>query len=364
LTHTSGLARDTTIGNNEEARFPSFEDHVKSISDTWLKHTVGERLDYSNIGFDLAAYIVQIRSGKPFAEYMKEKLFDPLDMPNSSADMVFIEPHPKRSIGHRSHFEEVPLESPYLGAGGVYTSAKEFARFIQFHLNWGKVDGQTVLDEGHMRTLYTASTTDPSIALGINIGVIANGTFGKYSPLEATKGYVLSHSGGGYGFSSVMGWLPEYGIGFLVLANSQDDDDQLGFLLRNVALRLIKKETIEKRFSFNVPACKQVKVGSHQQRPAPDTFTPYDPTWRRYTGTYKYMTSGWKLHAYARIELALGGPDPSLKVKVYENNGYLEIDGERLDEHLPGLFFTYNGECFDFRGPIPTWQNLRMKKIK
>jgi hypothetical protein len=58
-------------------------------------------------------------------------------------------------------------------------------------------------------------------------------------------------------------------------------------------------------------------------------------------------------------------------LKVYEKDGYLYVDsivfhdddGGRLDEHLPGLFFTPTGKCLDLRGPKLTWQNWRIKKV-
>jgi hypothetical protein len=60
-------------------------------------------------------------------------------------------------------------------------------------------------------------------------------------------------------------------------------------------------------------------------------------------------------------------------LKVFEKDGYLYVKAMemsnaatksfRLDEHLPGLFFTPTGRCLDLRGPNPTWRNLRMKKV-
>ena len=100
------------------------------------------------------------------------------------------------------------------------------------------------------------------------------------------------------------------------------------------------------------------------RRPWPDSnaFTPYQPAWKEHVGTYRYILSGWKLHNYADIGLTLGYYHPDAKVRVYEKGGFLEIDGKRLDEHLPGLFCTHDGECLDFRGSVPTWKNLRMKR--
>lgn len=86
LSHTAGLTHEAPVGNNYERKAPSFEAHIRSISDTWLKFPVGAQSSYSNLGVDLAAYIVQPKSGHSFAEYMKTRLFDQLDMSNSSVN--------------------------------------------------------------------------------------------------------------------------------------------------------------------------------------------------------------------------------------------------------------------------------------
>ena len=49
-------------------------------------------------------------------------------------------------------------------------------------------------------------------------------------------------------------------------------------------------------------------------------------------------------------------------VNVYKKEGYLEIDGKRLDEHLPGIYFTEGGDCLDFSGSTPLWNGMRIKK--
>lgn len=56
LCHRAGFTHEAPIGNNYDPDFPSFEAHVQSISDTWLRFPVGERYRYSNLGVDLAGY--------------------------------------------------------------------------------------------------------------------------------------------------------------------------------------------------------------------------------------------------------------------------------------------------------------------
>lgn len=359
LSHRAGFVHETPVGNNFDNESPSYEAHIKSISDTWLKFPVGDKYSYSNLGIDLASYIVQVRSGRPFVEYVKEKIFEPLNMPNSSMDMDFIKQQQNRAIGHTPHFNRVPLEIPMIGAGGVYTSAEELAKFIRFHLNFGKVNGRSILDEKFVKSMSRASY---GLCIGVNL--FANGTMNNPSstdPNVVNNGaYLLGHGGGGFGFLTNMGWFPEYGFGILVLTNSTNHDNQHTKLALGLADELISNKLIEKidtfeRFPQNNPA-----AGNNEyKKPDSNTFTPYKSEWKKYTGTYKYLTN-FNLYTYARVALALGYPD--LQLKVYEKNGFLEIDGERLDEHLPGLFFTDDGEYLDLRGPTLIWNGTKIKK--
>ncbi len=45
-------------------------------------------------------------------------------------------------------------------------------------------------------------------------------------------------------------------------------------------------------------------------------------------------------------------------------DGYLTYNGTRCREHLPGLFFTYEGEALDFRGTVATFRNILLIRTK
>jgi CubicO group peptidase (beta-lactamase class C family) len=359
LSHTAGFAHEAPVGNNLETRSPSFEAHIRSISDTWLKFPVGARYSYSNLGIDLAAYIIQVRSGRSFAAYTKEKLFDPLGMSNSSVDMEFIRQHPNRAIGHTPHIERETLEMPMIGAGGVYTSARDLAKFVRFHLNWGKVNDRSVLDR---KLIESMSTSLPGLGIGVSPRhSVSEERYPSVDP-NAFSFCLLNHGGGGFGFSTYMGWVPEYGIGVLCLSNSVTNRDGVGSLtLLGVTDELMVKKLIERK---HVNAewktiIAESKYHSEYQKPDSDAFTPYKPQWKKYTGTYRYVND-LGLYTYARVALALGYPE--LREKVYDKNGYLEIDGKRLDEYQPGVFFAADGDCLDFSGPLPLWKGMRIKK--
>ena len=349
LSHTSGMADEAPVGNSRELTYGSLEEHVMSISDTWLRHKVGERYTYTSLGYNLVAYIIQVQSGLPFAKYVKDKVFTPLHMPNCSADPEFIKNHPNRAVGHMPFVKQVPLvmDVPNAGDGGVYANARELARFVQFFLNEGKVDGQTVLDESLITGMYN------------NNGLAVS---------DYNKNYLLGHSGSTLGFLSYMYWFPEYEIGYVYMMNALNRIPSVS-ILSGIYSDLIEENLVEKKTSLEIPWVEYPTW----QSPDPNSFTRFKPEWKKYIGTYKFFHRGWKLGIPIRIALALSITFDATHLKVFKKDGYLyvnslesrqsDLDGGRLDEHLPGLFFTPTGKCLDLRGPNLTWRNYRMKKV-
>ena len=166
-----------------------------------------------------------------------------------------------------------------------------------------------------------------------------------------------------------MEWIPEYGIGFVFLANS-DVPLPFGGDNSDILLELVNKQLVQKTKSFEIPSVETI---NDNQPLDPNNFTPFKAEWKKYIGTYKYVMSGYKFDIPAGIALALGITTEYTHVKIYKKEGYLYIDsmiiqndndGGRLDEYLPGLFFTPSGKCLDLRGPKLTWENYTIKKGK
>ena len=157
LGHKAGLTHQAPIGNNNYPDFPSFEAHIQSISDTWLRYPVGQRYCYSNLGIDLAGYILQVVSGRPFAQYMKEKVLKPIGMKNSSFDWEPIRNNENRATGHAKGFSKVPLEFGMIPAGALYSSVEDMAKFIQFHLNYGVVGNKKILEKKYLKEICFCS---------------------------------------------------------------------------------------------------------------------------------------------------------------------------------------------------------------
>jgi CubicO group peptidase (beta-lactamase class C family) len=90
----------------------------------------GERWNYSTGETQLVSALVQAASGKPVADYLSEKLWAPMGM-ESDASWWLASPG--------------GLE---IGGSGLSATLRDYARFGQFLLDDGVIDGERVLPEG------------------------------------------------------------------------------------------------------------------------------------------------------------------------------------------------------------------------
>jgi CubicO group peptidase (beta-lactamase class C family) len=98
LSHTAGFTHEAPLGNNYEPEPGDFDAHVRSISDTWLRFPVGTGYAYSNLGIDLAGYILEQVSQKPFPVVMRDSLLAPLGMDHSTFDRAQVHAAADRAI--------------------------------------------------------------------------------------------------------------------------------------------------------------------------------------------------------------------------------------------------------------------------
>lgn len=207
LSHWSGLCHEAPVGNNFDDRPCTFEEHIRSISDTWLMAPVGSRFSYSNLGIDLAGHILQLRSGTSFETFMRKEVFAPLGMTGSTFDQNVARTNAGFAKGHRAESELSVYSIPMIPAGGMYSSVKDLAQFVIFCLRGAPLVSNSLFTE----------MAQPQFAVTGQIGGYGLGLY-KVASFGATK---LLHSGGGYGYSADQRWIPEYGIGAVAVMNQQ-----------------------------------------------------------------------------------------------------------------------------------------------
>ena len=215
LSHHSGLGTWSPLGNPSDPQYHTrtFEQVVKSTRNSWLKFPPGERFEYSNQGIDLAGHVLEVMSGRPFTELMREELLAPLGMTVSTFYQEKATQMQACAVGYMGR-RPVPVVNgivmPLISAGGLFASANDLAKFIVFHLQGYSASGKTLVPLKLLQEMYAPQCTAENQASGYGLGIY------KAMQHDTVR---LSHGGLGYGISAHYRFLPEHRIGIVLLTN-------------------------------------------------------------------------------------------------------------------------------------------------
>ena len=210
LTHTSGL-ESGTLGNRIGARMSprntsfTLEKYVPTLGQVPLDFQPGSRWSYSLLaGMETLGRIVEVASGLTFDQFLRQRLFDPLEMTDTTFVPTDVQLGRAVTLYDGRDGRLVRIETPgwlstkklFSGGGGLWSTAEDYMRFGQMLANGGVLNGKRILGPrtvdlmaaNHVGELY--SGTGGSVkGLGFGLGVdvvldnaasgrrVSNGTF-------------------------------------------------------------------------------------------------------------------------------------------------------------------------------------------
>lgn len=226
LHHTAGFTHEAPVGSNYRVGREGFAAHVASIGRTWLRFPVNHHHEYSNLSVDLAGAILQRATGMRFADAVRSLLFNPLGMRHATFAQPEIQRTDNRARGSwrraAAAGRRLPVRIPMIPSGGLYTSVDDALRIVRLHLGGG---GPIISPVTHAEMeLLPQVTSTQTEGYGLCVYV------------DRWDGIPVRHHGGsGFGFHAQLFWLPEQGVGGVILTNSLDHD------LQNELSRLIAR---------------------------------------------------------------------------------------------------------------------------
>lgn len=226
-----------------------------------LNFQPGEEFLYSNMGYTLAAEIVEGVSGMPFQDFVSERIFRPLGMERTHVHDDHEHVVPGRAYSYRATedgFENAVLSFANHGATSLFTTAEDLVVWLD-NFRTRRVGG------GVMREMTTPMRLNDGETFGGGLGVFV----GEYRGRPWVQ-----HGGSDAGFRSQVAWFPEDGVGIAVLTNLASGDP--GGRTRKIA-DVVLADVLE---AVTEPAA--------EEEPAPRAETvSIDPTLlERYAGTY------------------------------------------------------------------------------
>jgi CubicO group peptidase (beta-lactamase class C family) len=162
LTHTAGFEDNWsvmpyTVGDSPWPLAWFCEQYIVPggrLSDpnaNWLPFAPGTHFSYSNFGFALNGELVQALTGADFADTCQASIFQPLGMTESSFRLADLDPthiaHPYSWTGSK-WVDHGFYGYPDYPDGSLRTSARQFACFMNAHMNQGCFGGYPMLTPG------------------------------------------------------------------------------------------------------------------------------------------------------------------------------------------------------------------------
>jgi CubicO group peptidase (beta-lactamase class C family)/D-alanyl-D-alanine dipeptidase len=212
MSHRAGLLREPPIGNYFDPSSPTLEATVRSMNSTELVYEPGTHIKYSNAGIAVVGYALQELNHKPFAEYLKQAVLEPLGMRESS-----FEPEPELTQhlakAYMWSYDGLKFPAPTfeLGlapAGCMYSSVTDLAQFLMVLFKDGRGPKGQVIKPETLQEMWTPQFAQPGQKRGFGLGF-------QISELDGHR--VIGHGGAIYGFATEVAGLPDEKLGVVTV---------------------------------------------------------------------------------------------------------------------------------------------------
>ena len=209
LTHTSGIIDYEDVipeGTTAQLHDANVQQLLESHDTTYF--APGTKYQYSNSGYALLALIVERASGQSFADFLHNRIFQPLGMNSTVAYREGISSVSHRAFGHVLKDatwtrRDQSITSAVLGDGGIYSSIDDLAKWD------AALYDSRLLTDGTRRLAFTphTATDDPDVQYGFGWRI---------------TGETLWHSGETSGFRNVIVRYPSKRLTVVILTNRND----------------------------------------------------------------------------------------------------------------------------------------------
>ncbi|MFG0258505.1 MAG: amidohydrolase family protein [Phycisphaerales bacterium JB043] len=207
-----------------------------------------ERWQYQNEQFVALGVAAEAAGGADWELLVRRRIFDPLGMERSYFGVQELPHDDDIADAHQVSNSSASIVKrfdigPAGPAGSWEASIEDVAAWLQFHLRRGTVEGERLLDIDHLENTYL-----PRISIPPNDPSGISMAFPTAENLSYALGWfvyerdglrVIEHGGGTNGFSSIVGFVPEIGIGYIVLQNMQNGDSLLNLVIRERVLDML-----------------------------------------------------------------------------------------------------------------------------
>ena len=201
----------------------------------------GTRIQYSNVGTSVAAYIVEKVSGLTFEDYIDKYIFKPMGMEN----MTYLQSEQYKKSGAKLYDNGIKLNYfniLYRPSAALNGSPKDMARMVKFFINRGKINNNQIISDSSLRRMERSESM-PILSKSELYRRNGLSDYGSYY-----NGFIYyGHGGSVPGGNADFAYLPEYNMGYAVMINGGDEDavNEIADLIKNYQTKDLIQKPVE-----------------------------------------------------------------------------------------------------------------------
>ena len=228
----------------------------------------GRRFAYGNLGYNLLGMVLESTSSESWKEVVRQEVLAPMGMEQTSAYVSRI-PTQRIALPHGvagSGFERLPLrkaDANMHAAGGHFATPRDLARFVAAHLSGRAVDREAIilrrsaLEATHRKYADQDREFGPFHRFGWGYGW----DLGTYE-----RDTVVHRFGSFSGYRSHMSFMPEHGIGVIVLVNAAGPASPAADLMATYVYdRLLGKPGLEENYAVRLETFRKRLEDVHRR---------------------------------------------------------------------------------------------------
>jgi CubicO group peptidase (beta-lactamase class C family) len=246
LSHRTGVTRHDLIWFRSPFTRKELFEKLKYLEP---QEPMRETFLYNNLMYAAAGNIIELKSGKTWEQFVREKIFTPLDMKTTGftiSDMTQQADHGVPYREKRDSFElyKIPYYEDTEGvapAGAIISNIDELSHWLIALMNDGKYNGKQVLPASVLKaTLQPAIGLPNTLGEALGFWELLNPAYGMGRQTAAYRGHLLTYHGGDLpGFHSQVSFMPNDKIGVIVLVISDHSAPLYNIVSYNVYERLL-----------------------------------------------------------------------------------------------------------------------------
>src|SRR5437764_286022 len=246
LSHRTGVTRHDLIWFKSPFTRKELFERLKYLEP---QEPMRETFLYNNLMFAAAGQVIEMKSGKRWEDFVRERIFTPLGMSTTCYTIADMLKQPDYGVPFREKRDSFELyKIPYYEdtegvapAGAIISNIDELSHWLIALMNEGKYNGKQVLPASVLK-----ATLQPAIALpnaaGEALGYweILNSAYGMGRQTASYRGRLLTFHGGDLpGFHSQISFMPNDKIGVIVLVQTDHSAPLYNIISYNVYERLL-----------------------------------------------------------------------------------------------------------------------------